>query len=381
MRLIGGAALNDQPSKSESQPESGDTETMSALHGKSANSFDKIAKRLSDLGDASFNLPFLLLYLLLTKPKIGVSIFFFLNAIPIYLLFVHKGSIWDYFAIVGVRLALVAATFWGCIVCFVILHIIISLLTGTRLRPVQIFISFKHDYESIAAEIEKGLNGHDIQVIRLPFRFERDHDEVISESLRAVTAADALVVVPGRTPSWMANELGHAVASNKPIAVIKHLPDQGLSDSLYRGYPVFTWDRLHTDGLAPLRRFLVFATKARGDIRSQFYRCTEGFWIWIVAGFPVFFLLGVLSEIVFYTWAFATADLTVVSQVWWVYFALATVMFAAAFIVAFCQRLRGLAVARQKILTRDATFEEFSRVFSLLDADKTILSALERAPL
>jgi hypothetical protein len=77
---------------------------------------------------------------------------------------------------------------------------------------------------------------------------------VIAQSLDAVTDADAIVVVPGPEPSWMANELGHAVGSEKPIALIKHLADQRLSDSLYRGYPVFTWDKLSGGRLVPLRR-------------------------------------------------------------------------------------------------------------------------------
>jgi hypothetical protein len=38
-------------------------------------------------------------------------------------------------------------------------------------------------------------------------------------------------------------------------------------------------------------------------------------------------------------------------------------------------------VARQKILTREATFSEFSQIFSSLEADVSILNALEKVPL
>jgi hypothetical protein len=43
--------------------------------------------------------------------------------------------------------------------------------------------------------------------------------------------------------------------------------------------------------------------------------------------------------------------------------------------------MRGLAVARQKIRTREATFSEFQQVFSSLDADIEILFVLEKEPL
>jgi len=130
------------------------------------------------------------------------------------------------------QFGLVLLTFAAYVVCFFVIHLIISIVTGVRLRRIRVFISFKHDYEVIAVAIEQGLACPAIRVIRIPFTRGRDHDEVIAESLNAVTRADAVVVVPGPGTSWMANELGHAVASFKPIVVIKHLPDQLLSASL-----------------------------------------------------------------------------------------------------------------------------------------------------
>lgn len=114
-------------------------------------------------------------------------------------------------------------------------------------------------------KIEKALERTAIHVIRLPFRRGRDHNDVIKESLGAVDSADGVVVVPGAEPSWMANELGDAVGSHKPIVVIKHLSDQPLSASLYSGYPVFAWDKIRND-LRPLRRL-----RREGCQRAQSY--------------------------------------------------------------------------------------------------------------
>jgi hypothetical protein len=61
------------------------------------------------------------------------------------------------------------------------------------------------------------------------------------------------------------------------------------------------------------------------------------------------------------------------------------VLFIAGFVVSFAKaarrRVEGIRVARQKILTREATFSEFSEIFSWLEADALILNVLEKEPL
>lgn len=281
------------------------------------------------------------------------------------------------------QFGLVLLTFAGFVVCLFFIHLVISAVTGVRLRRIRVFISFKHDYEAIAAALEQGLTCPAIRVIRVPFTQGRDHDEVISDSLRAVTRADAVVVVPGPGTSWMANELGHAVGSFKPIVVIKHLPDQTLSASLYRGYPVFAWDKIR-DHFAPLRRFLVFAARSRADVLPQFGRSVAGFGktaggaliVWVVVG-------GLADEAGNFVFAFASPHNRelFLRYYFWGMFALFAGAFAIGFGLVVASRIRGLAVARQKIRTRDATFAEFQQVFSFFDSDLDILDALEKEPL
>jgi hypothetical protein len=204
--------------------------------------------------------------------------------ILLFILSLYIAGFRSWLAPIG-RAFVVSGLFWAvvaaAIALFAIVHVAVSIITGTKLRRVKIFISFKHDYESIATELEKALADRDIEAVRLPFR-RREHDNVIRESFKAVDTADGVVVVPGPQPSWLNNELSIAVARQKPIAVIKHLPAQPLSDSLYRGYPVFAWDKLHPNGFAPLRRFLNFATKSRGDVLPQFQRVLSGMGVFIV---------------------------------------------------------------------------------------------------
>src|SRR5438034_2939659 len=127
--------------------------------------------------------------------------------------FVSAGGIWGALAFVGrilAELGLVLAALAATMALFAIVHVGVSIITGTKLRRVKIFISFKHDYESIVTELEKALADRDIEVIRLPFR-QRDHDDVIGESFKAVRTADGVVVVPGPESSWLNSELSIAV--------------------------------------------------------------------------------------------------------------------------------------------------------------------------
>jgi hypothetical protein len=278
---------------------------------------------------------------------------------------------------------LVFAAFAAYIGCFAIVHLITSIITGTKLRPVKIFISFKHDYENIASELEQGLSSRDIEMVKLPFDSRRTHDDVVKESLDAVSAADGVVVVPGPEPSWMANELGHAVGSRKPILVIKHLPGQHLSDSLYQGYPVFTWEKLHPNGLSPVQRFLTFATRSRGDLWPQFRRSLAGFGKLVFKGLAGWFLIYMIVKEIIETVAVFSPRKGEAIWVGWLSatFILLALTFVVGFTTALWRRRRGIAVARQKILTRTATFAELSKVFSLLPEDAPILNVLEREPL
>lgn len=86
------------------------------------------------------------------------------------------------------------------------------------------------------------------------------------------------------------------------------------------------------------------------------------------------------SKLVF---AFAAPHKAEVFITWYLRgtFVLFAVVFAVSFASVFARRIRGLAVARQKILPRDATYSEFQQVFSLLDADCEILQVLEKETL
>jgi hypothetical protein len=309
-----------------------------------------------------------------------------LGAFLAYRTYVNFGGFRGELAFMGrvlFQYGLVMVTFAAYVVCFFFIHLIISLVTGIRLRRIRVFISFKHDYEAIAAAIEERLACPAIRVIRVPFTRGRDHDDVIAESLNAVTRADAVIVVPGPGSSWMANELGHAVGSWKPIVVIKHLPDQLLSASLYRGYPVFSWDKIRDD-LRPLQRFLVFATRSRADVWPQFLRSIAGFGRTAIGALVIWAVVSALvNEVGNFVFAFASprrGELFIRYYAWGM-FAVFAAAFAIGFALVLADRIRGLAVARQKIRTREATFSEFQQVFSFFEADMEILDVLEKEPL
>ena len=309
-----------------------------------------------------------------------------LGAYLFYQTWLAIGGFGGWLALMGrmlLQFGLALASFAAYLAFLAALHIVICFGSGTKVRRAKVFISYKHEYESIATQIARDLGGNDIEVVHLPFRSGRDHDDVIAESLGAVASADAVVAVPGPESSWMANELGFAVGSKIPIVVMKHLPAQPLSDSLYRGYPVFDWERLHKDGLVPLRRFLSFATLSRGDIWPQFARGVAGSVDLLIGGFAAFFVISsIAKEVNRFLLAFEPQWAELLSTVWlWALMVVVAIVFAVGFAGAFLRRLRGIAVARQKIRTREATYSEFAMVFSFVKADKAILGMLERTPL
>ncbi|MES2921053.1 MAG: hypothetical protein V4819_05885 [Verrucomicrobiota bacterium] len=125
---------------------------------------------------------------------------FIIGVYRAYRTFVVLGGIRGELALAGqflVEIVLVLAAFVAYIACFALVHLAVSIVTGTKLRRVRVFISFKHDHEGIATELEQALADRYIEVIKLPFLSGRDHDDVVRQSLAAVSAADAVVVVPG----------------------------------------------------------------------------------------------------------------------------------------------------------------------------------------
>ncbi len=281
------------------------------------------------------------------------------------------------------QFALVVGTAIAYLASFAALLAIGSILSGTKLRPVRVFLSFQHAYEPLAVSIDDALARAGLTVLRLPFEPGRTHDEVIRESLLRVKRADAVVVIPGPEPSWMANELGLAVGLQKSIVVIKHLDEQRLSDSLYEGYPVFDWARLEQAGVEPLARFLTFAAKGRADVARTYVRALGAFGASAEAWFLTWFALlvivnGILKAV---GWFNLPASIKLSSAFWWFNLALFSVGFAFSFVKHVGAKIRGIRVARQKILLQRATYEEFEAVFSGLAGDRAILAALEREPL
>lgn len=258
-----------------------------------------------------------------------------------------------------------------------------SVLTGAKLRSVRVFISFQNAYEPIANEIERALARPYLKVIRLPFDPSRGHDDVIEESHDGVRRSDAVVVVPGPEPSWMANELGFAVGLRKPIVVIKHLENQKLSDSLYAGYPTFDWKCLQGTRAEPLARFLAFSTNSRIDILRTYTRIVWSFIDRVFSFAAVIYGVGVAVDGVVKVAAWFSFAVSV--EIWVAFMRLYVIASFIGFMVVFARgvtnKWRGIRIARQKIKTQDATYDELSAIFRDSDDDTAMLKALEREPL
>lgn len=331
------------------------------------------------------------------KPRFGMvdvvilAVFLALLAAGVYGIYRYVRQIttmgwdrfWDAVLYALLQIPLIVATGLAFVVVAGAILAILSILTGMRLRRPRVFISFQHRFEALARAIEADLSPH-LTVLRIPFVEGRDHDDVIAESLDAVRRADAVIAIPGPDASWMANELGLAVGSKKPVIVIRHLPDQKLSDSLYRGYPVFDWAAVQERGLDGLIRFTTFAAKSVTDLPSYYRRVFAGFGVLFGKLAFAWWIVGVLVKTAvdfIAVWIDLESALRASGAVFWGHFAFFALVFVVACGRAVAKRARGIRIARQKIKTRDATFDELATVFGDSDGDRRILELLEREPL
>src|SRR5262249_32481525 len=102
----------------------------------------------------------------------------------------------------------------------------------------RVFISYQHDRIDIAEDIRRRLmdNGADVEI--LPFLQKVDGNDLIRNVAQAVRAADLIVCVPGRSDSWVSNEVSEAKGALKPILVALPPDHAGIPNSLVTDNPV-----------------------------------------------------------------------------------------------------------------------------------------------
>jgi hypothetical protein len=146
--------------------------------------------------------------------------------------------------------AIAGLTTFGAVVIFASLHL---LITYARRRTSQVFVSYHHEREMVAAELCEKMTIAGIKTVRLPFTVNRDHDELLDEVKNMIRVSDVLVCVPGDRSSFVESEVSMAFILEKPLLFIVSPNEVAqIPNTAKKGYPIFVLESLRQRGYRPL---------------------------------------------------------------------------------------------------------------------------------
>ncbi|HKV08277.1 MAG TPA: toll/interleukin-1 receptor domain-containing protein [Thermoanaerobaculia bacterium] len=145
---------------------------------------------------------------------------------------------------------------------FLIHLLVVRLVHGRR----KIFISYQHAHEPIALELADALAREGMQVTKLPFLDDPDHDELLDEVKRGIVTADIVLCLPGSRASFVENEISLAFGLSKPMVFFLAPSGDGrLPNTAKRGYPIFDLEVSRDDRWKIVTRFTGYLTR---DLKS-----------------------------------------------------------------------------------------------------------------
>ena len=243
-------------------------------------------------------------------------------------------------------------------------------------RRTRIFVSYQHNYQSIATEIQRAVLSSGFRVSMLAFE-ARAHDQTILEVHKLLRRSQVVVAIPGPQQSWMDGEIHIASIDRKGIVVIDHLYTQRPLPGAFEGYPTFTFDCLKESEFVPLIKFLRLARNTPSTVATNFV-AAAGFGItaalYVVSAFA---MLGVFAFLVSIPIGLIRGGFETIAQGavgrlnilgWWLL--MGVIVLPLVFIaVAIYRRIYAASVLRQTVLTGRFTaqklvgfgFEEFVR--------------------
>jgi len=251
-------------------------------------------------------------------------------------------------------------------------------------RKLRIFISYEHRYKTFVPLLQEELNDRWIQPSFLPFG-PADHDTLIEKVRHSIKLSDMLLVLPGSERSFVDAEVLAASTLEKPIIILKVTDDQRTPDTGFKGYPIFDVHQLKKHQYQPLKRFVRYVGNAAVDVMKNFFRATTEFYedkgLFVIVGFFACDTLSIMlsPEISFFVnhqWEEKARDI-----IYWIFTISAVVIFAISYIGVVIEKMRAIAIVRQKIRTGDLTLELLSKGLNTLGKDKAILDCIVPAPM
>jgi hypothetical protein len=139
-------------------------------------------------------------------------------------------------------------------------------------RKARAFISFAHQQEQVAEDIETRISKLNLKPIRIPYVKDSTHQDIIGHVLEGIASCNLLICVPSLAGSFVDSEVLAASASRKPIIFVISDCSGTLPNTADKRYPVFSLEKLMGARYRPLA---VFAGYLAGDFASLSRICTR----------------------------------------------------------------------------------------------------------
>jgi hypothetical protein len=144
-------------------------------------------------------------------------------------------------------------------ICFLIVSIVIPLsYKALSRRRLKVFVSFTRVRENIAEDLHKHLEKFGAAVLRIPFRENAVHQDIVLQTPQSIKKCDSFICLPGYAPSYVDHEVAAATISDKPIVFLISENSGTLPNTADKRYPVFRLEAVVQEQFKPLIEFLSY---------------------------------------------------------------------------------------------------------------------------
>ncbi len=154
------------------------------------------------------------------------------------------------------------ALYWIWLKSALLITVVLALLTLLPLlwrafmRRRRVFISFQHQREPLARELEVALQARGFRVLRVHYEPGAGHQPVLSRMQRRQRRADAVVCIPGDARSAVDHEVYAASVLQQPVVFLVRQDGGSLPDTADKRYPVLSLTACQAAGYAPVAELL-----------------------------------------------------------------------------------------------------------------------------
>lgn len=127
-------------------------------------------------------------------------------------------------------------------------------------RKTKVFISFAHQKEQVAKEIEQKLARTTIIPSRIPYVKDSSHQDIVGRVEEGIKDCNLLICIPSMAGSFVDSEVLAASVSRKPIVFVISDSSGSLPDTADKRYPVFSLEKLTDAMFKPLIIFCGYLT-------------------------------------------------------------------------------------------------------------------------